>query len=209
MPSCSPLLFTVEFNLVSDFFLHFFAGASRERRQSIFERRMFMARMRLEPPWETYYRELSLLFDDDPDLQVIYDSYEQEIKIYADDEAKYSALSALLPAEKEFGNVKLKVTIVPSNVKMRKVHMPTSEMFEDLFDDNPIVHDIVRSTGIYEATYIVFRKEVVQYYNDDIGDINGLCSTLYQDIAKKIFENHDGVHFCTDKAVTYIQPLNI
>ena len=46
--------------------------------------------------------------------------------------------------------------------------------------------------------YVVFVKEIVQFYNDDIGDIRGLCHTLYQELAKIIFENRAGVFFCTD-----------
>ena len=47
-------------------------------------------------------------------------------------------------------------------------------------------------------TYVVFKKEVVQYFNDSLGDIHGVCSTLMQDIAKDIFEDTEGVYFCTD-----------
>ena len=47
--------------------------------------------------------------------------------------------------------------------------------------------------------YIVFRNVVVQYYNDDLGDYYGQCSTLYQNIAADIFKPIDGVHYCTDK----------
>ena len=47
-------------------------------------------------------------------------------------------------------------------------------------------------------TYVVFVKEVVQYFNDDLGDANGVCSTLYQDIAKRLFTSTEGVFFCTN-----------
>ena len=43
----------------------------------------------------------------------------------------------------------------------------------------------------------VFAKEVVQYWNDSLSDPYGKVSTLYQDIAKDIFEDTDGVMFCT------------
>lgn len=55
--------------------------------------------------------------------------------------------------------------------------------------------------AINSFTYVVFEKEVVQYWNDNLADYNGLTSTLYQDLAKEIFEdaNLDGVYFCTDE----------
>ena len=55
-------------------------------------------------------------------------------------------------------------------------------------------------TGIFSnpITYVVFVNEVVQYYNDNLSDIHGLRSTLYQEIAKDIFETRLGVYYCTD-----------
>ena len=47
-------------------------------------------------------------------------------------------------------------------------------------------------------TYVVFVNEVVQYFNDDLGDVYGQCSTLYQEIAKDVFGETEGVFFCTD-----------
>jgi len=47
--------------------------------------------------------------------------------------------------------------------------------------------------------YVVFRNEVVQFFNDEMGDPNGLKSTLYQDIAKDVFADKDGIFFCTEQ----------
>ena len=47
-------------------------------------------------------------------------------------------------------------------------------------------------------SFAVFAKEVVQYYNDDLTDINGLKSTLYEDIARDVFDI-DGINYCTSK----------
>lgn len=46
--------------------------------------------------------------------------------------------------------------------------------------------------------YCSFKKEVVQYPADDLSSETGLKSTLYEDLAREIFENTDGVYFCTD-----------
>ena len=51
-----------------------------------------------------------------------------------------------------------------------------------------------------KITYVVFVNEVVQYFNDNLYDINGVCSTLYQEIAKEVFKESNSVHFCTDVA---------
>ena len=46
--------------------------------------------------------------------------------------------------------------------------------------------------------YVLFKKEVVQYDSDDISDFHGVCSTLYQDLAKEIIGEDEGIYFCTD-----------
>jgi len=48
-----------------------------------------------------------------------------------------------------------------------------------------------------DLTYVLFKNKVVQYFIDNIGDYNGMKSTLYEDIARDIFEDVDGVFFCT------------
>ena len=53
--------------------------------------------------------------------------------------------------------------------------------------------------SLNDFNFVVFVPEVVQFYNDDLGDINGLCSTLYQDLAKDLFGEEAGIYFCTDK----------
>ena len=46
--------------------------------------------------------------------------------------------------------------------------------------------------------YAVFQSKVVQFFNDDMSDINGNCTTLYQEIAKDVFSGRaEGVFFCT------------
>ena len=48
------------------------------------------------------------------------------------------------------------------------------------------------------AKYVIFANKVVQYFNDSLSDAHGVCSTLYQDIARDVFGDDCGVYFCTD-----------
>ena len=77
-------------------------------------------------------------------------------------------------------------------------------VFADAFAGNPAVYSIeTRRLLAGEATYVVFKPEVVQFFNDDFSDIDGKKSTLYQDIAKDVFK--DGcVFFCTAKESGHI-----
>lgn len=160
-----------------------------------------MSKLHLSPPWETYYDYLELLFEEDEDVQIVYDSLDHKIKIYVEEQGKAYALSNLLPKKKTFGNVELTITIIPPNdfSFIKEIPIPDDRLFEAAFAGNPIVSYICTRDGVFKAKYIVFVHEVVQFYNDDLSDINGVCSTLYQDIAKKVFENRpEGVFFCTD-----------
>lgn len=152
-------------------------------------------RLKKSPPWITYYNEINELFCKDPDINVVYDEDKNEIKLYVEKERKATSLELKLPSVKKFGNVELKITVVPGNNREQSSVEKTP--FEIIFEGNPAVSYIERTTGIFQALYIVFENEVVQYFDDNIGDINGLQSTLYQDIARRIFPDADA-YFCTD-----------
>ena len=155
-----------------------------------------MAILKLSAPWMTYYKELNELFKRDPQVKVVYDDENREVTLYVDDAEKADAITQLLPTEVEFGNVTLKVFVVPAN----KLLKSKGTDFEKAFKDNPAVSytETIRTIFGDDITFVVFKKEVVQYFNDDLFDVNGLCSTLYQDIAKRVFKDVDGVRFCTD-----------
>ena len=162
-----------------------------------------MAVLKLSAPWQIYYKELCLLFEQDEEVRIVYDTDQQIISIYVDNAAKADAMAAALPTEKEFGNVTLTIVVVPANKS--NLRRTRGTVYEDLFYKNPIVNDVVTIDGILTnpITYVIFKKEVVQYFNDDLGDAHGMCSTLYQDIAKRIFESENSVHFCTSTSSSY------
>ena len=161
-----------------------------------------MARIRKSAPWVDYYYELEVMFKEDPEVRVVYDEEAYEVKLFVDSMTKANALAELLPMEKKFGNVTMQVVIIPAN---KKLDGERNSIWQAAFNGNPIVSKMETVDGVLSnpITYIVFRNEVVQYFNDDLGDIYGQCSTLYQEIAKNIFEEHDGVFFCTDKPATF------
>ncbi len=156
-----------------------------------------MARIYKSAPWITYYQEMEVLFEGDLDINVVLDEDEFELRLYVKNTQKADILEKYLPVEVVFGNNKLPIQIIPSN------NSPICEMegndWEILFRGNTAL-DYVREIDDFgfQATYVVFKSKVVQYYSDNISDINGLTSTLYQDIAKRIFNDKPGVFFCTD-----------
>ena len=159
-----------------------------------------MAILKLSAPWQIYYKELSLLFEKDEEVRIVYDTDEQIINIYVEDAAKAEAMAAVLPTEKDFGGIKVLIVIIPANPTFKKAKSVRGSLYEDLFRGNPIVDDIVTIEGVMTnpITYVIFKKEVVQYYNDSLSDAHGMCSTLYQDIASRILDAGEGIFFCTN-----------
>lgn len=157
----------------------------------------------LSPPWIKYYHEIEAFFAEDPDVKVVYYPEEQEVCLYVEGQEKADALTNLLPSEKDFGNVVLHVMVIPANKNCNCKDLRATVLdIADAFEGNNAVEFCKAVQGIYSNPmyYIVFKKKVVQYFTDDLGDYYGVRSTLYQDIAEEIFEPVEGVYYCTSTA---------
>lgn len=154
-----------------------------------------MEKLTLSAPWITFIRETKILFEQDPDICVIVDYDATEIKMLVSKKCKAEALAKLLPAEKAFGNVTVKITVVPPN---DDPDVPFT-WIKEAFDGNPVFEAAESSeTTLGSFNYAVFKKEVVQFYNDQLDDINGNKSMLYQEIAKDVLGPQSGVFYCTN-----------
>lgn len=153
-----------------------------------------MEKLMLSAPWVTYIHELQMLFEQDKDIRMVVDSNYMEVKLYVEDWRKADALSKLLPQEKVFENVTLKIEVIPAN------HGDDSpfSLIQVAFKGNPVfVGAESASKMIGTFNYAVFKKEVAQFFNDQLDDINGNRSMLYQDIARDVLGEKDGVFYCT------------
>ena len=164
-----------------------------------------MPRIKMSAPWDVFYHEINELFKEDPEITVVYDEDTKEIKLYVYGQGKATALNDLLPTHKTYGNVTQKITITPANGFSFASSGDNINKIMDALRGNGAVSRIVPVSGVFSnpITYVAFINKVVQYFNDDIGDINGQCSTLYQEIAKDVFGELDGIYFCTDKPFEY------
>lgn len=163
-------------------------------------------KLKLSSPWVNYFHEIEALFGQDPDINIVYDEETPEINLYVENADKADALTKLLPAEKVFGRVVLKLTVIPAN----NVNSSDSSLFQKAFEGNPVFSYIKNIEGDFfkfPASYVVFKNKVVQYFNDDLSDVNGFRSTLYQEIAKDVFGNTNGIYFCTDTEDNIGKPL--
>lgn len=151
--------------------------------------------MKLSAPWYNFYREVDALFAKDPEVKVVFDEEACEIKLYVENGRKADALMQLLPEEKVFGNITLKITVIPANA----CNGSKLDAIQEAFLGNPALEYVWQaSTPLGNYNYVVFKNEVVQYFNDDLSDIHGNRSTLYQEIAKDVFGENTGLFFCTE-----------
>ena len=171
-----------------------------------------MAKINLISPWDEYYSKMVAFFKDDPDVTVLYDDKDDNaryINVLVDNPEKARALYILLESEKQFGDITLYISVITANVIPQEVvrnldGWKDEENYYRLYDfallGNMNLSTIREVKGVmgFNAIYVVFKKKIIQYYNDNIGDFNGMKSTLAENIARDIFVPHDGVFFNTD-----------
>ena len=164
-----------------------------------------MAKIGLSSPWVLFYREISAMFEKDNSVRVVFDEDTKDLKLYVEDADKVNALTELLPSEKTFGNVTVKIEVIPANcvrtVKVGQAQETAANLLRDALKGNLAVSFIKTVNLMYSntLTYIVFENRVVQYFTDDLGDYYGLRSTLYENLARDVFGKKEGVFFCTDR----------
>ena len=162
-------------------------------------------RLKLSPPWITYTNMLEALFDGDP--LIAFNIGEDEdgpcVTLAVGGRGdKATAIRKLLPEEKKFGNVTLKINV--DGTFSNRAFVSPKELFEVAFENNPAfaycVAPVDEGYFFVDFVYVVFKNCVVQFFNDNLNDAHGLLSTLYQDIAAEIFAdaNLPQVHYCTD-----------
>ena len=159
-------------------------------------------RLKLSPPWVTYINKLEALFDGDPQIAFNIDYDNMTVALAGNNGEKNAALQRLLPTEKQFGNITLKV-IVDGPIANIAFHTQ-KDLFDCAFKGNPAyAYSICPAEEGYQwfgTTYVVFKNTVVQYFADNLNDCHGIISTLYQNIAEDLLtgEAVTGVFFNTD-----------
>lgn len=154
-------------------------------------------KLKLSAPWVTLHREVVALFGDDPDIEIEYlagDGEDPTIKLYVNGQDKADAIERILPESYDFGGVVVNMVIVPANRLESK-----DALYRRAFEGNPAFSYAVTADGIFTnpITYVVFKNKVVQFWNDDLSDVNGNETTLYESIAADVLAD-DGVCYCTD-----------
>ena len=161
--------------------------------------------VKLSSPWQTYVNELKAMFGEDPDITIRFNDDEKIVSLYVAKPPKAEALEKLLKHEVTFGNVTLSVNVIPPNEN----EIDILDTFEDAFSGNPALSFVIPiESPLGSHRFVVFENKVVQFFNDQLDDMNGNKSTLYQDIARNIFDEKLAVNYCTDvKSASLAKPL--
>lgn len=171
--------------------------------------------LRIQSPWVIFYKEVYSLFAKDDEVEVLFNNDEPELKIVVSgNDEKAACIARFFPKQKKFGNVVLNCSVVGDDGQpVPDVDLPDDIAMTKVFDGNGALSfdKLIRTPFEYSILYIVFKREVVQYYSDNMYDLNGVTSTLYEDIARHIFgmpfENGDYCSFCTDAETSLGCPL--
>ena len=166
-----------------------------------------MNHLRLSAPWYNYVHKIGVLFEGDTLLKLRFDENNLVLTIESidNDGDKVAALLKLLPAEKTFGDITVKIKILGTPTD--RVFRSNRELFEAAFKNNNAFGYCVCAADdgsyYFSGTYVVFKNTVVQFYCDNLADPRGIISTLYADIAAEVFADADvntalGLYYCTD-----------
>jgi len=156
---------------------------------------------RLSPPWYTYHRKVQAMFGRDPEVyvkdlaEVENDKYSYMILV--SDKKKAEAIKAILPQNIQMGNVGIDLAILgPDENDIDPLEESDTEIYTAAFSGNPVfVETAVKSFGPITASYCIFKKEVIQFQNDDLSDYCGNYSGLASDIARELF-NPSEIQYC-------------
>jgi hypothetical protein len=151
---------------------------------------------KLAAPWIIYANKIEAMFKEDKDIKFEYDNDKKVITLRVNENDKAEALAKLLPAQKNFGDVILEIKVIPANEVCQK----SMDLFRRAFKGNPAISQITSVDTLWGTLgFVVFKPKVIQYYNDAMFDLNGVKSTIYEDLARDLFGENGGIYYCTEK----------
>ena len=154
-----------------------------------------MKEYKLSPPWVIYYNKIKALFENDKDVNIMFDEVEPAITLHVYGTEKAKAIERLIPAETNFGGNTLKVTVIPEEIDLNS----PAEIFRAAFKGNSVLHGVeAKETPFGDFTYAIFDSEAVYLNDDDLGSPYGYTAKLIEDIVREIMDIPAGAFVCSD-----------
>lgn len=151
----------------------------------------------ISSPWMTYYKKLVALFFDDPELEVKWNEDEKSIIIESTNTFKIMALEKLLEPTVTYGNVTITVKCLVKDGSEESV----ASIFRTAFAGNPHISEVIEqeTMGCIDQTFVLFKPEVIQFFNDDLTDYHGNWNGLSEDIMRDVINKNLRVNIGTDR----------
>ena len=145
-----------------------------------------MGKTEMYSPWQVYVNRLKKLFEHDKKVYVVYDEANR-VDLYVDGTDKATALEALLPGKREFGNVTLEICVRRSNEDMSE-----ADMYIAAFEGNDAFVDVIGGFGpARDMSYALFAPRVVQVHEDNISEYCGMSTMTYAELARSVLDLGD------------------
>jgi hypothetical protein len=160
-----------------------------------------MAQFKVSPPWITHIHYIEHIFGDDPDVTVKSNEELRQVRLFVDGQDKADAIAKLIKKKIAFGDETLTIEVVPCNDET------LASTVRKAFAGNEAVSRIIDRSGsavpFYDdRVFVLFKPEVVQFYNDNLTDFYGNENTLYHLIAREVFDAGPSVAFGTESVWT-------
>jgi len=155
----------------------------------------------LSPPWYGYHRKVKALFERDTEVQVKdlskSDDGQYNYMILVYNKEKAEAIKSILPQTVQIGNITVNVTILgPDENATSDSEKSILDIYNAAFSGNPIFEKTLnRQYGCFSKNFCIFKKEVIQFWNDNLADYCGNYNGLASDIAEEIL-TADDISFC-------------
>lgn len=158
--------------------------------------------VKLSPPWDGYMSMLASFFKGDNRIRVG-ECAKGVGTIEVFDTKMYVALGQVLRTKLRFGNVKLEIRLVPANgIKTAmKGEMTDLAALKYVLSKNPAFAKIIsRKTAMGNFVYVLFKPEVLLWYNDNLASPYKQSATVYEQAALTVFVDRLGVSYATEPA---------
>ena len=160
---------------------------------------MIKDNVKLSPPPYTYFNFLKHSIGNDPCLEVLEMQEKAEgnflIQIEVEGITKARALAAILELHQSISNWNIYIEILHNGrvVKPQKDYETMEdfvEMFENALSTNRYFEfaTYVRTFSGFPIVFLIFKKDVIQFFNDDISDFynnfNGVVADVFREVLK-------------------------
>lgn len=155
--------------------------------------------IKLSPPWDGYMHMLASFFKGDGRVIVGACDDKRVGTIEVFDTKMYCALEQVLNKRIRFGNVVLKIRIVPANgLKAFKNTMTDLAALKVVLSKNPaFAKFITRKTPVGNMVFCMFKPVVLMFYNDNLASPYKKTTAVYEAAAFHVFKDC-GVSYATE-----------